>query len=238
MITAAFGQYGELIESLAREADQIAGRNAADLEVEIERTEERLQTLKEELTRRAAGDPSITHEQITNLVEAGQAEQDALQETVAENDRNRSAIRRDRQTAEKEAAKREMTPTPPAPKPSASTAPSVEPSTEDSGEPPTFDSVQSSFEDPDDPNVLVAEQRRIMDARRKAVDRQREELDRGAADALASAVPAGQVGGVEAYRLPTEELSPRGRGGKKKKGGKVDVDAKAQGERNPKFERR
>jgi hypothetical protein len=114
----------------------------------------------------------------------------------------------------------------------------VEPSTEDSGEPPTFDSVQSSFEDPDDPNVLVAEQRRIMDARRKAVDRQREELDRGAADALASAVPAGQVGGVEAYRLPTEELSPRGRGGKKKKGGKVDVDAKAQGERNPKFERR
>ena len=97
--------------------------------------------------------------------------------------------------------------------------------------------IRSSFEDGEDPEVVAAEEARIMEARKHAMKARQDEESR---DPLSRATPAGTVDGVEAYRLPSEEVSPRGKTkpkGKKTKG-KARVDQEAQGTENPHFKPR
>lgn len=68
----------------------------------------------------------------------------------------------------------------------------------------------SSFGDGDDPEVAAGEELRIMEARRQAA-LARHAAEQEPRDPLREAVQVGDVGGVEAYRLPKEEMSPRGR---------------------------
>ena len=101
--------------------------------------------------------------------------------------------------------------------------------------PPTthtsFEDIQSSFQDGDDPEVVAAEQSRILEARRRAQQKQREQLQQDAAKGLTQ--PTGEVGGVEAYRLPPTELSPRGRSAPAQDS--IALDGKPRGEKNPNF---
>ena len=68
----------------------------------------------------------------------------------------------------------------------------------------------SSFGDGDDPEVLAAEELRIMEARRQAA-LARHNAEQEPRDPMRNAVKVGDVGGVETYRLPKEDMSPRGR---------------------------
>ena len=72
MITVCFSRYGELIQKIADQADKVAQTSMPDLDAEIARVEERLGRLKQERELRAAGDPSVTSRQITNLIRAGE----------------------------------------------------------------------------------------------------------------------------------------------------------------------
>jgi hypothetical protein len=83
--------------------------------------------------------------------------------------------------------------------------------------------VMSSFGDGDDPEVVAAEEARIMEARRRAAQAAQVAAAEEPRDPLRDAVQVESVGGVDAYRLPKEEVSPRGRKSapKKKKGRKT-----------------
>lgn len=70
----------------------------------------------------------------------------------------------------------------------------------------------SSFGDGDDPEVLAAEELRILEARRQAALARHTAHEQEARDPFREAVEvASPEKGVEAYRLPKEELTPRGR---------------------------
>ena len=73
MITICFQRYGDLVQKIADKADRVAQTTLPDLDAEIERVEERLKRLKEDRETRAKGDPSVTTQQITSLLEAGKA---------------------------------------------------------------------------------------------------------------------------------------------------------------------
>lgn len=84
MITVAFSRYGDLVMRIAEKADEVARENIADLDAEIERLERRLKDAREERERRAKGDPSITMQQIRSLVDAGEAMERELDDTITE----------------------------------------------------------------------------------------------------------------------------------------------------------
>lgn len=82
MITICFSKYGDLITLLADKAEQTVQQSMSDLESEIQRIENRLQELKEEREKRVVGDPSVTKEQITNLVDIGNSLSSHVNEQV------------------------------------------------------------------------------------------------------------------------------------------------------------
>ena len=114
-----------------------------------------------------------------------------------------------------------------------------------------LEGVMDSFQDPEDPSVVASEEARILAARKKlAAEREAERAiqaqpvvrkrvpphKRGVREEAVSldAVPAGKVGEAPAFRLPTQELSHRGRG---RSGGRPETDqvADAQTPNNPNF---
>lgn len=241
MITVCFARYGDLVQKIADKADEIAQTTLPDLDAEIERVEARLKSLRQDRETRAKGDPSVTAQQITNLVKAGQAMEKEAEdahlraeaEAILAQERK---MARDPQQQGKVAPpvedpepQKEVEVTPQAPTvgqgrksviPQSSPPPSSFPTstgTEIPGE------VMSSFGDGDDPEVVAAEEARIMEARRRAAMAAAQTAQQeDPRDPLRDAVPAGSVDGVEAYRLPKEEVSPRGRkSAPKKKGHKA-----------------
>lgn len=231
MLTVCFARYGDLVQKIADEADKIARTTLPDLDAEIERVEARLASLKQDRETRAKGDPSVTASQITNLVNAGkalEAEADSalsrvedeleLQEAMKERKAARRPQQRKAEPAPTQAVEPAPAPTPPAPAPpqerksvipSASPPPSSFPS---SGGTHVPGEVMSSFGDGDDPEVLAAEELRIMEARRQAALARHAAQEQEARDPFREAVEvASPEKGVEAYRLPKEELTPRGR---------------------------
>ena len=90
---------------------------------------------------------------------------------------------------------------------------------------------QSSFGDVDDPNAVAAEEARIAAARTAVIAARQQATEAESGGTLRRAQPAGEVDGVEAYRLPSENLSPRGRGDRKEPSQK-DV---ARSTENPNF---
>jgi hypothetical protein len=238
MITVCFARYGDLVQKIADIADKIAKTTLPDLDAEISRVEKRLADLKEDRATRAKGDPSVTAQQITNLVEAGkalEAEADRAFEHVEEEAMARQAVQNRKKSAQQQApeappeapeappeAPPEASPEAPPPEAEAeaSPAPQREPVIPPASPPPSSFSaspgthvpgeVMSSFGDGDDPEVLAAEELRIMEARRHAA-LARHTAEQETRDPMRDAVKVGDVGGVETYRLPKEEVSPRGR---------------------------
>lgn len=233
LITICFQRYGDLVQRIADQADKIAQTTLPDLDAEIERVETRLSRLKEERETRAKGDPSVTTQQITKLVKAGEAlEREA--EMAAMKAEAEILARRAQQSEQKVVKRQPVTP-PSSPPPTAgSTTPPVYKASSPSPVAPEATSdFQSSFGDGDDPNALAAEENRIRAARAAAAAaRQQVEAGNGEeGDRLRKAEPAGTVGGVDAYRLPSENLSPRGRGGSQP----VPDQPKSPGTANPNF---
>jgi len=105
MLTIAFSRYGDLVSRIAQKAEKIAKDSLEDLDVRIQVAEKRLENLKRERGRRAQGDPSITAEQIRNLVSAGEAFEKEIEEgiEVAQELRERAdALAHDREVPEPE----------------------------------------------------------------------------------------------------------------------------------------
>ena len=232
MITTAFTQYGELIETLSRKADDVAELSETDLAAEIDRVKHRLRDLRGSMENRAKGDSGIPKEQIDKFVGVGQNQEELSARMVDNADR----VARDAQplTAEEIAAAQQPTPQQPTPQqlpPQQSPPQQSPPQRPPPQQPPpvTFEEARSSFEDGEDPEVLAAEQHRIMAARRKVQESQREHLSQGSVPQQTTAIE-----GVETYRMPTEELSPRG----KRTSKAPQLDPTSQGERNPKFGRK
>jgi len=231
MITAVFSRYGDLVERLAMEADSLTGREPPDMDIEIQRVEKRLKELQEERDKRAKGDPNVTNEQISDLVQMGEDRQRRLAQAAEEHARARSgagkpvAVKTPQGTVDleqQEAIRQAVEAGKVAP--TAAPAPSPAAFVQESEHPQSFEEMRSSFEDGEDPEVFAAEEARIMAARRAAASRAAAP-DYGdavgsvapgpeAVDLMGEAKPAGQVKGVDAYRLPTQEMSPRGRGKK------------------------
>jgi len=82
MITICFSKYGDLISNLAEEAEKTVEMSISDLDAEIERVKVKLNDLQEERDKRLAGDPSITKQQISNLVEIGQQLSKEVEHTI------------------------------------------------------------------------------------------------------------------------------------------------------------
>ena len=211
MVTTAFTQYGELIESMAQKADELAQLSEMDLEVEIERVADRLAQLKKQRAERSAGNVGISKEQVEHFVGMGQRQEEQTQNLV-EHHKNTTPIQKVPAVVESP------------PQQEVPAAPVRE-------APVSFDTARSSFQDADDPDVLAAEQRRILEARRLAQSRERDRLEQGSVPTKAPSVD-----GVETYRMPTEELSPRGKQAPVK--GKTELDPTSRGELNPNFGRK
>jgi hypothetical protein len=237
MITVCFARYGDLVQKIADLADKIAKTTLPDLDAEIERVQNRLAELKADRETRAKGDPSVTASQITNLVEAGRMlehEADTAIDRATEMAVKQQHEMRARQAAER--AARDSEPEAPEPEAPQAEAPQAEPeapqaeapvATQEARKPVIPDTspppsafpassgtqvqgeVMSSFGDADDPEVLAAEELRILEARRQAA-LVRHAAEQETRDPLRDAVQVGSVGGVETYRLPKEEISPRG----------------------------
>jgi len=213
MITVCFSRYGELIQKIADQADKVAKTSMPDLDAEISRVTDRLERLKNERDMRAAGDPSVTNQQITSLLRAGEAIERQAEAAADAVSMEAAGIRSGEDAPavpeQPAPAPERKSVVPPVVPPPSSGPPVYRTTTPPKDDAPTEDGFQSSFGDGNDPDVLAAEESRIMAARAAAVEARREEPS--PEDALRRAKPAGKVGGIEAYRLPSENLSPRGR---------------------------
>ena len=235
MITIGFSKYGDLVTNIAKKASKVAKESLADLDAEIEREEKYLADLKVEREARAKGDPSVTTDQIKNLIVAGEVLEQEIDHAI-------NAGREDRRTAlnlrgleaeaaaeiaAEEAAQKanpvepdfpdgipeeptaEEAP-PPSPAPRKSVIPDRVPPPTNPAEPnpPQF---RSSFEEFESPDSQAIEEDRVMAARRAATEAARNNL--GASD-LSSAEVVGKVTlgdgrQVDAVRLPAENISER-----------------------------
>ena len=239
MITVCFTRYGDLVQKIADEADKIAQTTLPDLDAEIERVEARLKTLKQDRETRAKGDPSITAHQITKLVEAGKALEEqsetaamrAEAEAILARERREAAIRDPEQQgkpieepaepvveqkAAPEPSVEEQVVVPEAPVVHREQRKSVIPQSSPAVRVPLVerhscprrDDVVLRRWEPTGPRCRGS---RIMEARRQAALAAQSAATE-ARDPFREAVEvASPEQGVEAYRLPKEELTPRGR---------------------------
>lgn len=216
MVSLVFAKYGELMDRLNKAADDVVQDNPADLDAEIERLEARLEEAKVERTKRATGDPGLTAAQIENFVGLGNNMEEGAKK-AASLPSARDVSQQLRKAGEK--------PKPPTPTRQSVLPPSVPPPTPDPApvkyslppEPPPVSSfeeaVSSSSFGGDDLDALAAEEERILLARQKAAQSRGTPASPPVKDALSQAKPVGTVQGMEAYRLPTETISERGRKG-------------------------
>ena len=72
-LSIAFDAYGNLVQKLQDEADNIASKSLTDLDIEITRLEARLNNVREERSRRTVGDPNIFNKHVEAVLEADQA---------------------------------------------------------------------------------------------------------------------------------------------------------------------
>jgi hypothetical protein len=210
MITVCFAKYGDMVRKIAEEAEKMVEKSQSDLEMEIERLEERIQALKSERETRAAGNPSITSNQIDSLVKAGEAMESQVK------------------AAAREAERQERRPV----YPDSAPPPTTGSPGQDVGSffDPTIEEAQSSPSSVMEEQLqLEQEQKRLAEARRAAM---------GHKDTFSRAEPIGQVGGVDAYKLPSVELSPRGKTSGKSAEAKTDSADPRRGTHNPNFKPR
>lgn len=220
MISLVFAKYGELMDRLNKEAGAAIENNPADLDAEIARLEERLADAKAERAKRAGGDPGITSEQIENFVGLGASMEEGAKQAAALP--SAREVNQQLRKAKEQAAPSQPAPAQPRPRQSV-LPPTVPPPTPDPvpvkyslpPEPPApsaFDeavAAPSSFGG-EDLDAIAAEEERILLARQKSAQ-SRGTPASPVKDSLSQAKPVGTVQGMEAYRLPTETISERGR---------------------------
>lgn len=80
-LTIAFAEYGELVQKLQDEADNIARKSIEDLDVEAKRLEDRLKEVRLEREKRVAGDSTVFKDQVDALLQAD-AEIERLTDTA------------------------------------------------------------------------------------------------------------------------------------------------------------
>lgn len=210
MLTICFSKYGDLVSKIAKKADLVVASSLNEIEAEIERTKKRLETLLEEREKRGKGDPSTTLDHVKTLVEFGdqmerrlkgaveEAEEEARfrkemeeldqQEQQEQEERGREQREGQGLQVPQEREQVQEAPVAASPPPRKSLVP-------DEAPPPT--SV---------PNMS-------QESRIRAAQQALEEF--GGVD-VANAVPAGELTTpegkpVQAYRLPSETITQRGR---------------------------
>lgn len=230
MLSLAFYKYGELAQRLQLDADNLARKSMADMDVEIERLEKRLEEVKEERSKRAAGDVNITSKQITAILEA----EDALDRS-AQNVIDSVPVR-----PPVAPTPRPEQPAPIAPQvpPVPTQTPARKPVMPASSPPPGGPTPQisekaqakfrSSFDDSDD--AILEEEQRILSLRRQAM------LSESVVDPLRGAQPVGPIdkSGSEAFKLPPQVLSARGKNQQEKQP-VPEINAIPRGTANPNF---
>lgn len=224
MISLVFAKYGELMDTLNKTADEVVEDAPADLDAEIERLETRLAEAKVERAKRAGGDPSITAEQIENFVGLGNNMQEGAKAAASlpsareVNQQLRKTEPQDtpapapRQPARQATTPRQSVLPPTVPPPTPEPPPVKYSLPPEPPVPSAFDeavSAPSSFGG-EDLDALAAEEERILLARQKSAQ-SRGTPSAPAKDPLSQAKPVGTVQGMDAYRLPTETISERGR---------------------------
>jgi hypothetical protein len=234
MITICFSRYGDMVTKIAEKADRIAKDSISDLDAEIDRVAMRLENLKSERAKRASGDPSVTTQQIQALVRAGEALDQEIDDAIQTSRADRDLA------AELEEIQEDLSPPPP---PREPVIPKNSPPPTAAPKPPKphakvrqgFPEVLSSFGEAEDEDSMAIENARIFAAQRAAYEVSRRELEAGS---LSHAEAAGKVRTgsgeeIDAYRLPSQTISERGRQEDRSKA-KVNPDPKA-GTLNPKF---
>lgn len=217
IITIAFAKYGELSAKSAEKSEKFLVRGPAEIDAEIERLQHRLRSLQQEKASRFVGGGIFNQEVLKNFVSQGSALDLERNQNAAIGDAASDAMWRSEALPEPEAIPEpvpepiaEPEPVPPAPvaapippppqpqrPPRRPVIPPVAPPPVNSAPPvqetSAFDDFISSFGDD-----TAAEEQRIA--------------SRNTRDPLSQATPAGKVGSVDAYRLPVETISDRGRG--------------------------
>jgi hypothetical protein len=214
MVSLVFAKYGELMDRITKNSDKTVEDSSSDLDAEIERLEKRLVEAKTERSKRAAGNPNLPTQQVQEFVGLGNQieESNKAAANLPSRGERRSVL-----------PSRVPPPTPePPPSPQYELPPEPKP-------PSAFDQSVGSFGDVDLESI-AAEEERILAARQK-----KPALTPPVRDPLAQAKPAGTVQGVEAYRLPTEMLSERGRKQQESFSGKAQVNAPPLETNNPNF---
>jgi hypothetical protein len=215
MISLVFAKYGELMDRLNKAADTAVEDSPADLDAEIDRLETRLAEAKTERAKRAGGDPSITPEQIGNFVGLGANMEEGAKQAAAlpsAREVNQQLRKAENQPAPAQPRRSVLPPTVPPPTPDPVPVKYNLPP-----EPPAPSAFDEAVAAPSsfgggDLEALAAEEERILLARQKAAQsRGTPASPSPVKDALSQAQPVGMVQGMEAYRLPTEAISERGR---------------------------
>lgn len=213
MITICFSKYGDMVRRIAEEAEKMVEKSQSDLEAEIERVEEKLKSLRAERETRAAGDPNVTSKQIENLVNAGKA--------IENQTREAAKLAREEYEREETRESRQRKPVYPSSSP---------PPTQSSGSTQQFGSFfDPTVEEAEATPDMIRDADRIAEARRAAMSSKDVEM---------GARPIGTVEGVEAYRFPTVDMSPRGRKNGPDPKPKIDSKDPREGTSNPNFVRR
>jgi len=242
MITICFAKYGDMITKISEKADRIAKDSLSDLDTEIERTINRLERLRKEREQRAKGDPSVTTQQIQALMRAGDALDreidDAIQSVRDDQDLRADTERADLELAQqlRESVEPPQPPviTPPPPRqpvlPPKAPPPTVQPPVP--AQDPQF---RSSFEELESEDSQAIEIDRIAAAQKAAALAARQQLQGQDLGGSPSRVMSDAGQEIEAVRLPSQTLSPRGQNpAPDPKKAKVDPKADT-GSRNPKF---
>lgn len=230
MITITWSKYGDLMARIATKADKVTEESISEIDSEIERVRKRLEGLEEEKERRAKGDPGVTASQITALVDAGKLMEQEVNDAVSQVDADQRAAQEFRRIARERESAGEQAPSQPEEPVAAPPRRPVTPraSPPPSGNPPGF---VSSFTDPEDEDGLAALELQAETARQARLADLRRAEEEG--NPTARAVPAGQVGDKQAFRLPPTTLSERN---KKGPTGPTRLDpAPGAGAKNPNF---
>lgn len=216
MVTICFSKYGDMIRKVAEEAEKMVEKSQSDLEAEIERVEERLKVLKAERETRAAGDPSVTSKQIDNLVRAGKAMENQTRQAA-------KVAKEEAENEQRQNRARAPVYPPSAPPPTQTSKPQSQPRQE-------FGSFSDpTVEEADFQPDMLGDLERIAEARRAAT------VER---DLNQNAKPIGSIDGVEAYKFPSVDLSPRGKKSAPNSPPTTDDKDPREGTRNPNFVQR
>lgn len=173
LIRAAHTTYSNLLKSIEREYVDLVENSPADLDTEIARLEEELAKLKAERESRATGDASVSKNDLDKLFTTPKPPEPPKppSPSVATLEPEEDTITMDRMPTAadyqdlEEGYEEEPIPESPLPPPPAQAPRRPEPV-----------EIQDSFADPDDPEVMAAEEARILAARRAAAASRRESM--------------------------------------------------------------